>query len=111
MVIFSSSYLSVKVTGKVTLRLLTRRRIVSGCLGESHGQHTQGTREMQTEFPPSTSVNKRYYVHSINVSSCLLDRMAIKATIQRGQRPTVVDNIFETHIFVGASEHLGQQWT
>jgi hypothetical protein len=66
---------------------------------------------METEFPPSTSVKKRYYVHSIHVTSCLLDNMAVKPTLQRGQRPTVVDNIFETHIFDSASEHLGQHLT
>jgi hypothetical protein len=72
---------------------------VSGCLGESHGQHTEGAHEIQTEYPPSTSVTK-HYVHSINVPSCLLDRVAIKATIQRGHCPTFVDSIFETHIFL-----------
>ena len=77
------------------------------CLGESLNQHKQAAREMETEFPPSTSVKKRYYVHYIHVTSCLLDNIAVKPTIQRGQRPTVVDNIFETRIFVGASEHLG----
>jgi hypothetical protein len=66
---------------------------------------------METEFPPSTSVKKHYYVYSIHLTSCLLDNMAVKLTIHRGQHPTVVDNIFETQIFDGASEHLGQRLT
>jgi len=48
---------------------------------------------METEFPPSTSVKKRYYVHSIHVTSCLLDSMAVNPTIQHGQRATDVGNI------------------
>ena len=82
-----------------------------GCLRESLHQHKQAGREMETEFPPSTSVKKPYYVYSVHVTSCLLDKMAVKPTIQRGQRPTVVDNIFETLIFDGATEHLGQHLT
>jgi hypothetical protein len=96
------------VTEQETLPLRTGRRILLGCLGEFPGQHKQAAREMETEFPPSTWFKKRYYVHSIHVTSCPLDNMAVKSTIQRGQRPTVVDNIFETQIFDGASEHLGQ---
>lgn len=99
------------MTGQVTLPLHTGRRIVLGCLVESPDQHKQAAREMETEFPPSASVKKRYYVHSVHATSCLLDNMALKTTIQHGQRPTVVDNIFETHIFGGASEHIGQHLT
>ena len=79
------------------MSLRTGRRFVLGCLGESLDQHKQAAREMETEFSPSASVKKRYYVHSIHVASCLLDSMAVKSTTQRGQRPTVVDSIFETH--------------
>jgi hypothetical protein len=101
----------VKVTGQETLPVRKGRRIVLGCLGESLDQHRQAAREMETEFPTSTSVKKRYYVHSIHVPSCRLDSMAVKHAIQRGQRRTVVGNIFEKHIFDGASEHLGQHLT
>jgi len=95
---FSSLQTSVKVTGQVTLPLRTGRRIVLGCLGESLDQHKQAAREMETEFPPSTSVKKRYYVHSIPVTSCLLDSMTVNPCIQHGQRPTVVGNIlWNTH--------------
>jgi len=53
---------------------------------------------METKFPPSTSVKKRYYVHSIHVTSSLLDSKAVNPTIQHGQRPTVVENIlWNTH--------------
>jgi len=66
---------------------------------------------METEFPPSTGVKKRYYVHSVHVTSCLLASMAAKPTVQRGQRPTVLDNIFETQFLDGSSEHAGQHLT
>jgi len=81
------------VTEQVTLPLRTGRFIVLGCLGESLDQHKQAPREMETEFPPSTSVKKRNYVHSIHVTSCLLDSMAVNPTIQHGQSATVVGNI------------------
>jgi len=55
---------------------------------------------METEFPPSTGVKKRYYVLSVHVTSCLLDSMAASPTVPRGQRPTVVDNIFETQVLM-----------
>jgi hypothetical protein len=66
---------------------------------------------METQFPPSTGVKERYNVHSFYVTSCLLDNMAVSPTVQRGQRPTVVDNIFETQVFDGSSEHVGQHLT
>jgi hypothetical protein len=66
---------------------------------------------METEFPPSTGVKERYYIHSVHVTSCLLGSMAAKPTVQRGQRPTAVNNIFETQVFDGSSENVAQNLT
>lgn len=72
--------------------MAARRATLSGRISRP----TQRARKTETEFPPNTSVKKRYYVHSIHVASCLLDTMAAKRAAYRSQRRTVVDKIIET---------------
>ena len=65
---------------------------------------------METEFPPSTSIKRRYYVHSIHVTSSLLDSMAVNPTIQHGQCATVVGNILWNTFLLAHQNTLDNIW-